>query len=287
MDKKIIPILIFVFIYSLNFASALVVDADYITLYPGEQGKITINVDNNEDFDIEKISVNLDLSDLPFTSVGSSQEDIDDIREGRDEDASFTLRASNEIVPGDYEIPYEITYFEDGVESNLKKEGSFGLRVSSRTELDFTFDLKGKDIDSAIVGQEGKISLEIINKGLGGIRAVQIEIFPEGFELLSKDKVFVGNIDGDDTDLANFDVIFNSSEGVMKAKITYKDFDNKEQIENINLPFTVYTEKEALEKGLIIKSNTGKYITIIIVLLIIWIAFRRWRKSRRRNNKGR
>ena len=51
------------------FASALVVDADYITIYPGESGSVKINVDNNFNFDIESVSVALVLDDVPFTSV--------------------------------------------------------------------------------------------------------------------------------------------------------------------------------------------------------------------------
>src|SRR3989344_4883565 len=160
--------LVFVFL-SMHFASAIIVDADYITLYSGEEGTINLNVDNNENFDIKDISVSLNLEDLPFSSVGSSEESIDKIREDKDDDVSFKIKASTDIKPGDYNIPYTIKYEDnDGVSYN--KEGTFGLRVSSKTELDFALEVKGKEISSAVVGQEGRINLEIINKGLGEIK---------------------------------------------------------------------------------------------------------------------
>ena len=273
--------LVFVFL-SMHFASAIIVDADYITLYSGEEGTINLNVDNNENFDIKDISVSLNLEDLPFSAVGSSEENIDKLREDKDDDVSFKIKASTDIKPGDYNIPYTIKYEDVGGEG-YKKDGSFGLRVSSKTELDFALEVKGKEISSAVVGQEGRINLEIINKGLGEIKAVQVEVFPNGFDLLSKEKIFIGTVNADDTDLASFDVIFNV-DGIFKAKIIYKDFDNNEKTINVEIPFYVYTEKEAFEKGIIKKSNSLMYLIGAVVLIVVWIVWRR-RKNRKKDGK--
>jgi len=269
-----------IFLYSISFASALIVNADYVTIYPGEQGKVSLKIENNENFDIESISVGLNLNNLPFSAVGSSEKDVDDIDEDDDDSASFTLKASTDIKPGDYNIPYVIKYTNSKTDEKLEKQGSFGIRVSSKTELDF-----GIEKTNEVVGKQGKVTLEIINKGLGEIKAVSVEIVSEGFELISKDKIFIGTINGDDTDTASFDVIYKSTSPVLKAKIEYKDFDNKDQVENINIPFKIYTEKEALELGIIKKSNSMIYMGIIVVLMIIWITWRKIKK-RRKNNRN-
>ena len=126
-QKTIISILsMFIVLISLNFISGLVIDSNYITIYPGEEGKVTIEIDNNENFDIEDVSVALELGgkkifnefgvvvgeteNLPFTVVGSSEKDVDDIDEDDDDRVSFTLRASTDITPGDYNIPYVVKY---------------------------------------------------------------------------------------------------------------------------------------------------------------------------------
>ena len=183
--KLILGILFLVL--TLSFASAIVVDADYITIYSGESGRVSVEIENNENFDIEDISLALELSDLPFTSVGSSEKDVDDIDEDDEDTVSFTLRASTDIVPGDYNIPYILTYVnaENNTE-NFEKTGSFGLRVSAKTDLDFSIETN----EDAVVGKEGRIIIEIINRGLGEIKSVSIEIIPNGFKLLSKNKIF-------------------------------------------------------------------------------------------------
>ena len=273
---------IFFLVIAINMVSAVIVDADYVTLFPGEDGKISINIENNENFDIEDISISLVLEDVPFTSAGSSVRDINDIDEDDDDSVTFTLRPSTEIVPGDYSIPYRIDYVNSANTSqNFSKEGSFGIRISAKTDLDFTIETS----EAAVLGSEGQISLEIINQGLGEIRSVSVQILPGSFELLSKDKIFVGTIDADDSDTASFDVVYKGLNPVFSAKITYKDFDNNDQTKTVNLPVKVYTEEQALELGLISKSKTLTYFIVILVLFVIWYVWRRIRKRRKQKER--
>lgn len=271
----------FLLVLTIGFAAGIIVDADYETIYPGESEEITLEIENNENFDIEDISVALDLSELPFTSVGSSEKDIDDLDEDDDDDVSFTLRASTDIIPGDYNIPYILKYVNvDNKSEVLEKTGSFGLRVSAKTDLDFMVDVQ----DNAIVGEEGEISLEIINKGLGEIKSVSVQIFPQGFELLSKDKIFVGTIDADDSDTATFDVIYKTTNPVLSAKVEYKDFDNKDQTETVNLSFKVYTKEKAFELGILKKPNYIIYL-VIGILVVVYIIYRILKKRKRKNRR--
>jgi len=282
MNSKFVIGFLVVFVLTLKLVSPLVVDSEFITVYPGEEGKITIEIENNENFDIEDLSIRLLMENLPFTSVGSSEKNIDELDEDDDDTVSFKIRPSTDIVPGDYNIPYEIEYTNVDEDEKSTNQGSFGIRVSAKTEIDFGVDTK----ENAIVDETGKLSLEIINKGLGEIKSVSVEIFPEGYELLSKDKIFIGTISADDTDIATFDVIYETQNPSLKAKITYKDFDNNEKSKTISLPFKVYSQEEALELGIINKSNTGVYIGVVLVLIIIWIVWRRIKKNNRKKKKG-
>ena len=132
-----------------------------------------------------------------------------------------------------------------------------------------------------ILGTKGRVSLEIINRGLGNIKSVQVEINPEGYELISSKTIFVGNVNAEDSELVSFDVIFKDKNANLNAKISYKDFDNEDKVENVKLPVKVYTREEALKLGLIKKSNTGIYIGIIIILIIIWFVYRGIRKRQK------
>jgi hypothetical protein len=273
-------LLLFIFI---NFISALIIDAEYITTYPGEQENIKIKIENNLNYDVEDISLFLNLEDTPFTIIGSSEKNLEELDEGDDERLIFTLKSSTDIIPGDYNLYYTLRYInaENSNSSQEERTGSFGIRVSAKTDIDFSIETK-----EAIVGKTGEVSLKIINKGLGKIKFVSVQIFPEGFELISSDKIYIGNIDSDDSDFANFDVIFKSSSPNLNAKVDYKNFDNEESSEVVNIPIKVYTQEEALRLGLINKNNTGFYIGIVILILIIWFIYRKIRKIRKKN-KGR
>ena len=271
----------FLLVLTIGFAAGIIVDSNYETIYPGESEEIILEIENNENFEIVDVSLALDLSDLPFTTIGSSEKDVDDIDEDDDEKVSFNLRASIDITPGDYNIPYILKYVNaENASEEFEKTGSFGLRVSAKTDLDFMVDVQ----DNAIVGEEGEISLEIINKGLGEIKSVSVQIFPQGFELLSKDKIFVGTIDADDSDSATFDVIYKTTNPILSAKVEYKDFDNKDQTETINLSFKVYTKEKALELGILQRPNYLVYL-IIGILVIAYIIHRILKKRKRKNRR--
>lgn len=285
-------------VLAISFASALVVDTDFVTLYPGESERVEVEIDNNENFEIVDVSIALEIGSkpifnelgmvvgetvaLPFIIIGSSEKDIDDLDEDDDDRVVFTLRASTDATPGDYNIPYTVKYFDvDDPDDELEKTGTFGIRITAKTEIDFVVEIKG----NAIVGEEGRISLEIINKGLGEIKSLSVQLLPNGFELLSKDKVFVGTIDADDTDLASFDVVYRTTNPTLSARIEYKDFDNNEQKETVNMLFRVYTRDEALELGLIQKSKTSLYGGVVFVILVAWFVYRKIKKKRKQNRR--
>ena len=269
---------LFLLVLTISFISAVVVDSNYLTLYPGEEGRVTIEIENNENFDIESVSIALILDEVPFTSVGSSERGVDDIDEDDEERVTFTIRSSTGIEPGDYNIPYLLKYLNAQNDTEtFEKKGSFGIRVTAKTELDFSVEIRG----NAIVGEEGRVSLEVVNRGLGEIKSVSVKIFPNGFELLSKDSVFIGTIDADDTDIASFDIVYKTTNPSLSARVEYKDFDNKDLAETVNLPFKVYTKEQALELGLIQKSNTSRNVGIVVAVLVIWFLWRGIKKRKR------
>jgi len=270
----ILSILAFLFlILALNSAEAIIVksvNAD--TIYPGQEGSITITLKNDASSDIEDVSIVLDFSNLPLSPVESSEENTDEILEGKTKTFTFHVRANNDAVPGSYNIPYIITY--DGLQN--PKKGSIGITVSGKVNLEYTAIQENN-----VIGNKGKINLKIINKGTADAKFVDVKITPEGFTLLSESYVYVGTISSDDFETASFDVIYDKKISVLNAVITYKDFDNTEKKEVLELPLKVYTKEEALKLGIIKTNKIGIYISIIVILIIIWFFIRRKNKLRR------
>src|SRR3989304_9317305 len=83
---------------------------------PGEIAKITIEIENIFNSDVENVNIALDLSGaVPIAPYqGSSEESIDEIKEGDEEKFSFSIIALPEASPGIYKIPVKITYEING-----------------------------------------------------------------------------------------------------------------------------------------------------------------------------
>ena len=263
----------------LHLSSALIVDADYITVFPGEEGEVNVDVENNLEEDLSDVSVSLFLEDVPFSSVGSSTK-MEDIDEDDDENFNFRIRANSDAVPGDYSIPYEISY-KDENENKTTQRGSFGIRVSAETDLDYSVETQNN-----IVGEQGRIDFEIINRGLGEIKSASITLESKGARILSTNKVFIGNIEAEDSDFASFDAVFDSTNPRVIATVEYKDFENNNQLETVTLPIKVYTQEEALELGLIQKNNTSLWIGLVVLIIVLWISWKIWKKKRKNKSNS-
>ncbi len=273
MNKKIISFILSFFLL-LNVASAIVIkNVNIADLTPGSESQLRISIENDENADIEDVSLSLDFSDLPLSTIGSSEDTIDELEEDESKTFGYLLRASNNAKPGDYNIPYKIKY------EDKTKEGTIGIRINAKTDLTFSLDS-----DNAIIGSKGKVTLKIINKGFADAKFVLVRVFPEGLTLLSEKEVYIGNVNSDDFETASFDVIFKSVNSKLNAIVDYKDFDNVQKTKNVDLSLKVYTTEEAIELGIVQKSKTPLYSSIIIVLIIIWLIWRAIKKRQRMKN---
>ena len=139
LQKSILVIA--VMLISLSFISAITVEkVEADKILPGQAGKVTITVKNTLNDSIEDVSLILNLDETRFTTVGSSEDSENEIGEDDKESFSFVIKAPNDLKPGDYNIPYTIRYKIGGEEK--EKNGSFGLSVGAKTEVDFSVEAK-------------------------------------------------------------------------------------------------------------------------------------------------
>jgi len=259
-----------------QFAQAqtlLIINVDAPKLTPGAEGILRIEVENPLEEDIEDVSLFLDTRNLPLSIVGSSEFSVDEI-EGEESDIfAFTIRAATTAEAGDYQIPFSLDYKG----AAKPKTGSIGVRIEGSVELETTVST-----NNAIVGREGKITLKIINRGFADARYVSVKLIPSNYIIKSEEEIYIGDIDANDFETANFDVIFQRKNPTINAEVIYRDFDNNNKNLIIDKSINVYTEEEALEKGLIKRNNFGLYIVIIILIIIIWLVIRSIRKRLRK-----
>lgn len=250
-----------------------IIGVDAPKLSPGEEGIIRIEIENPLEDDIEDVSLTLDTRNLPLSIVGSSEFSVDEIQGEESDIFVYTIRATATADVGDYQIPFSLDY--KGVVK--PKTGSIGVKIEGNVELDYSISA-----DNAIVGRDGKITIKIINKGFADARYVSIRLISADYLIKSEDEIYIGDIDSNDFETANFDVIFQRKNPTINAEVNYKDFENNDKVLIIDKLINVYTVEEALEKGLIKKNNTGLYIGIIIILIIIWFIVKSTRRRMRK-----
>jgi len=293
MTNKIITLTLILFLVMLttSYASAALIleNVNQGYLYPGSEASLNIKIANDFNYDVEDVKITLIFNSLTstgsidfskptlFSSVGSASDEQDSIDEDDSESFSFTIKASNSIEPGNYNIPYQISY--TGLNNSAVTEtGSLGISVNSKTSLDFSISQTGK-----VIGMKDKITFKIINKGFGEVKFLSVKVNePIGYTLLSEDKVYIGSIASDDSDSASFDVILNKANPSFSATITYKDFENNDKTQTLNFDLTAYTKEKAIELGLIKKSNAPFIVGIIILVVIVWFVVRMIRRARKR-----
>jgi len=271
--KMLFGLALFLIVFTSLGSAAIVTDVSTQDLFPGSEATIRVEVENILDRDINDISLSLDFTGLPITPIGSSEDGVDEIEEEEEEDFIFRVRADNSISPGDYQIPYTLKY-DDG--DQKERSGTIGIRVIGNAEISFSVSE-----ESPVVGEEGKVTLKVINRGFADAKFVSVRIVPDGFTLLSESEVYIGTVDSDDFETANFDVIFNKENARLIALVTYKDFDNRDIEESVNLGLDVKSREKAIELGLIDKNNTLLYLGIVVVIIVLWFLYRTIKKRRR------
>lgn len=280
--KIILSLLICLFLISFASSALVLSDVEQEVLYPGTEAEIKISLENTFDEDIKDAYLYLNQpKPTEFSFVGSSVASFGDIDEGDDQETTLTIKAPSTIEPGNYNLPFMMTFIMDTDKADqVVVEGTIGITVSSVRDLDYSITQ-----EKNIIGTQGTVTLQIINKGFGDIKFVSVEVVPQDYNILSESKVYLGSISSDDFQTAEFDVIFSKKVSNFEAVVTYTDFENNKHSETLNMPIQVYTKEEALEIGLIKQNYTPWVVLVLVIVIVAWIVVRKILKRRR--NKSR
>jgi len=280
---KTISAFIFILLIGISLASALTINSVSTSpdeVAPGEISKIRIEIVNNGDETVTDVSVSLDLSIVPFAPFDSSSEfSIDEIKKDRTKQADFEISALNDAKSGNYKIPVKISYTENGVLNT--RQSLISLLVNSEPIIEASVE------DGLLLkGQKNAITIKVVNKGLADVKFLEIEVGNSGsYTLLSPKKVYIGDIDSNDFDSAEFQIFFKeTSPDKVNLLITvkYKDVTGKEYIYDDSLESKVYSQEQAISLGLITKSNTSTIIIVIVVIIVIFFIYRKIRNRRKK-----
>ena len=233
---------------------------------PGSSGILRIGVVNEADSLIKDIKARLDLGNMPFVPLGSTNEkSVYQIDAKKAHEFSFELLAKPEAESGVYQVPLRISY-SDELNKGYIKNGTIGLIVGAKPDLSITLD----ESDIYESNKAGEIVVKVVNKGLTNIKFVNIELIgTDKYRVISNNEVYLGNIDSDDFETAEFELYVESTrekEIILLLILEYKDANNNNYKDEVKLKLRLYSGTEAKKFGL---KESNSFVGILIVAVIV------------------
>jgi hypothetical protein len=301
MKTKIWILLISIFLVQICLASALTIGSVTSSpekVQPGGKISLSLEIRNDLEEDISSVAVTLNLnvissatgqviSTIPFAPYQSSNEDrVGDIDEDDEKQANFDLIAFSDATSGTYTIPVTATYtLDNGTVVQDEPLGMITLIVNAKPNI-----VISSEEPSLIKGTSGKITIMIVNSGLGSSKFLTVGINPaNGITITSPHEVYIGNIDSNDFDTADFNVFVSAnapSTISLPVTVTYADSQNNQVTEEQTVFIKTYTQKEAISLGLIRGNNTALIIGFVVLTAVIFLIYRRIRKRARNKRSG-
>jgi hypothetical protein len=216
-----------IFIAQIYLASALTVSSvtsNPTEIQPGQQVGLDLTIKNNLGQDVSDVTVSLVLNGItevlgvsqqtiypsvPFSPYQSSSEKtIDSISSDDHESVHFDLVANSNAASGTYTLPVIASYTDDNGTPVLNEFlGVVTLVVNAKPNIVVS------SVGPALIkGQSGKITIQTVNSGLGTSNFLSVSLGSiNGISITSSDNVYIGNINSNDFDTADFNVFVDGN----------------------------------------------------------------------------
>lgn len=190
---------------------------------PGTSNKMKLTVENMADSYLKNIDLNLGLSseDLPFVTSETTRKRIQKIAPGENEEIEFQLAVDSGAETGVYKVPIELDYENEAGTGFSKKEHT-GIVVGGEPVIET--GINSKEIKTP--GSSGSVTLRMVNRGEGMAKYAELSVAEnEGYDILSSDSFYIGNIDSDDYQTAEVELYAEpeSENLVLPVTISYRD----------------------------------------------------------------
>ena len=259
-------------------------------MLPGSTVKVNFNLENMAASTLRDIKLKLELfstvgtatTELPFTPIGSGNEKtIAVIGSGKNKEVQFDLFIDSEAASKVYKVPYTLSY-SDAVGTEFSRSGYVGLMVDA--EPDVSINIDETNIYSA--GASGSVTIKFVNKGFSDVKFLDVVLEgSDDYEILSNPEVYIGNVDSDDYESADYDLLIK--EGVegdveLPLQIEYRNSNGKLYSQDLPLSLKIYSG-DSLKQRMNNGGNSAVGVIIVVVIVALGIIIWRWRKKKKQN----
>lgn len=251
---------------------------------PGKASDLEITLKNIAASPIKDITLKLDLSSLSFYPMGTATEQKSYLMEsGAYRVFSFRLMAGPSLSAGIYKIPMSINYSD--VSGNVYSKTDYATVIVGDNP-DITAGIERTTILGP--GESGTVTLNIINKGLTGIKLLSVNVEDSDyFEITSPSRsLYIGSLDSDGYETADYTMYVKpEASGTLVIPITldFRDDNNNQFTRKINVEMKLYTQEELVKYGMRLEGGLALPIIILVLIVIGYLVYRKFfRKSSKR-----
>lgn len=246
---------------------------------PGKTGAIIIAFKNMADSLIKNVKVRINLGGIPLAPIGSTNEKMIKWVDSNEEfEVRFNVMAEPDAASDIYKIPLELEY-SDEIGNAYSRNNTISVIIGDAPDLSVNLD------SSTIIQSEtkGDITVKFVNKGLIDIKFLNVNIkASDSYKVISAEEVYIGNIDSDDYETADFKLFVNKASGgiIVPLRLEYMDANNDEYTKLVELTLPLYDTKEAKKLGLIASRGSGGILVFLIIVGAGIVGYRKWKKKK-------
>ncbi|MDK2849676.1 MAG: hypothetical protein PWP03_232 [Candidatus Woesearchaeota archaeon] len=241
-------------------------------IVPGKEFKLKVYLSNSDKSAIRNLKVSLDLDNLPFSPLKSSNSKTFDLLEANEQVAAeFNLIADASTSPGVYKIPLTLQY-EDVLGNTFTSTQLIGVLLNDVLDNNIEPIIGNANL---LLNKESDIDIKFVNKGLSDVKSLIVELLDSpDYDIVGSNKEYIGSIKGDDYDSADFTIVPKKS-GKITLKIKYQylnsmnDFFEKETTLIVTSNDNINDSKS---------SSVGKIILAIVTIAVVVFAYFKWKK---------
>ena len=270
------------------------VESDPYIIRPGEYATVAIVVKNFEESTARDLTVKFDTSaeSLPFSPVIVTTEAYTNRLDGGEEETfTFKVLIDSDAAAGAYKVPVYLGY-SDRFGNEYSKTDTASLVIGAPTSIQVALD--STTINQG--GQMGQVVIIVTNNGMINLKFVTLRVLDGSedglYDLISPSQEYLGNIESDDFETANFDLYVSNETGnrtelLIPVEVEYTDAStNQKHTLESEISVRLYTYEELLRMGLAQEpSYTAIFVVLAIVFAIVGIVVYKKIKRRKARNK--